>query len=66
MSEKRPRATESENPWKLAGAKVYVWRDPRRLSPVQIADLEAHDRKIAKLEGRLPESESTGDEVPSG
>jgi hypothetical protein len=40
----------------------YRWRDPRRVGPARLAQLQAHDRKMAALLNHKPPKQEDTDE----
>jgi hypothetical protein len=41
----------------------YRWRDPRRVGPARLAQLQAHDRKTALLNRRPAKQEDTDEQA---
>jgi hypothetical protein len=41
----------------------YRWRDPRRVGPDRLAELQAHDRKTAALDRKPPKQEDTDEQA---
>jgi hypothetical protein len=41
----------------------YRWRDPRRVGPDRLAELQAHDRKTAALDRKPAKQEDTDEQA---